>query len=145
MREIKRLAAVTSSLILGFGVVAVPLPAQAAGLGYQVCNSGNSVSIVRAYDINWPYEERFVLPGSSNCRWMTDGYGGQVGGIRLDPDWSDVDNSNYDDVKRWRIRPGDSNTYGPWHCGESIIDPPNSWQTQGGIDIETSGSNGTTC
>jgi len=145
MKPLRRLSAVALALsVIMSGALVGAAPAQAAPMpAYRLCNSGNSVSIVEFYDTWWPHNVRIVLPGSSNCRSI-ETYNNEPGGLRIDPDYSDVDNQYYDDVKRWRIRPGNSDTYGPWHCGEAHIDPPDAWQSVG-IDIQTSGSNGTTC
>jgi hypothetical protein len=134
-----RILSLLATLPLTVGLAASP--AQAAPLPYQICNSGNSVSIIRGHEHVWPYENDYVLPGSSNCGYWVD----NVSNLWIDPDSSDVNNAYYDDVERWRIRPGNSSTYGPWHCGEVEFNPPDAWLTQGGIDVQTSGSIGTTC
>ncbi|HTF39071.1 MAG TPA: hypothetical protein VK754_00565 [Propionibacteriaceae bacterium] len=135
-----RILLVLLALLAALAILAVAPPAQAAPNSYQVCNSGNSVGYVQAYNIFYPYEVRIVSPGSSNCKFMT----GYTDGIRIDPEYACASGGSCQ-VQRWRIRPGSSDTYGPWHCGEQHFDPPDAWVSQGGIDIQTSNSDGTTC
>lgn len=121
----KYLASMSAFLLLGlFGCIYSALPASAAGgTDYELCNSGNSESALRAYNV-YNGQVRYVVEGSAYCKIVSD----YNLGSRVDPDYEAI---NGTDIDRYRVRRADNPTYGYWHSGEAVFDPPDSWQAYG--------------
>ena len=109
----------------------VPTPASAAPY-ITICNSGNSVSWIKAYN-NSVLKEYFI--GYDTCV-SVDNYGGNAR-VNVDPEYRGHD------VYRWRKKnlPLGSGGYGPYYYNEdSSSNPYNSGTTS--YDTDAEGYNG---
>jgi len=128
-------------ITLGFvGAFAIIVPAHAAPVPYQVCNSGNSAGPIMANQTSFPYGSKYIRPGSVYCYTFSGGLA-----IEIDPEAPGCSTGDPCAVERYRYRYGDSNQYGNWVCGEGHFLAPDHWWNNGGIDVETSHYPGTTC